>query len=75
MDEFAELKVLVENLRASLPPLKEHQYQLIGLYMLASLRLGKGQQDFQRCNDEFFKQAKPALAVVKTPPTKDSSNG
>lgn len=65
MDEFAELKGLVENLRASLPPLKEHQYQLTGLYMLAALRLGKGEEDFHRCIDEHFHPPRPALEVVK----------
>ena len=66
LDEFSELKGLVENLRASLPPLKEHQYQLVGLYLLAALRLGKSDETFHRCIDEFFtKQDSAALRVVK----------
>ena len=65
MDEFAGLKGLVENLRASLPPLKEDQYQLIGLYMLAALRLGKGEEDFHRCIDDYFTPPKTPLKAVK----------
>lgn len=65
MDEFAELKRLVENLRASLPPLKEHQYQLVGLYLLATLRLGKGEPQFHRCIDEFYEPVAPKLRLVE----------
>ena len=65
MDEFLELKGLVENLRASLPPLREDQYQLIGLYMLAALYLGNGEEDFHRPIDEFFAKQGASLKVVK----------
>jgi hypothetical protein len=65
MDEFVNLKELVENLRSSLPPLKERQYQLIGLYLLAALRLGKGAEDYHQCIDDYHNRPGTALRVVK----------
>lgn len=72
MDEFAELKGLVTELQVVLPPLKEHQRQLLGLYVLAALRLGKGDETFRDCVDGYYaKDARettggaPELRVIK----------
>lgn len=62
-DEFPSLKELCENLRASLPPLKEHQYQLVGLYLLAALYLGQGRDDYHKPIDRFY-----ALDKLNNPP-------
>lgn len=63
VDEFVELKGLVENLRAAMPPMKEHQSQLVGLYMLAALRLGRGDATFHRCIDDFYEPPKTLQSV------------
>lgn len=68
MDEFAELKTLVENLRAALPPMREQQYQLVGVYMLAALRLGQKDEGFMECIDRFYESpARPTTPAYKGP--------
>lgn len=62
MDEFAELKALVAEMQVVLPPLKEHQRQLLGLYALAALRLGKGEEHFRDCVDGYY--AKDAVQTT-----------
>lgn len=42
-ERFKKLRELVANCRATLAPLDERQWQLIGLYLLSACHLGEGE--------------------------------
>lgn len=67
-DEFASLQEMIELLRSSLPALDANQHQLVGIYMLAALKLGKGEPDYLGPINRYFASKEPkrlVLAVVK----------
>ena len=66
-DEFASLKELVETLREALQPLNKRQHDLIGVYMLGALNLGKSDVGYLGVIDRYYESQepkKPKLTLV-----------
>jgi hypothetical protein len=68
-EEFAAMQALVAELRAQLPTLTPKQYDLVGLYILSALYLGRGQWKYNDPIKRYLARgeisARPDLRVVK----------